>query len=264
MTLTKNLRASANHRRSSALKLASTVEVVAFDGYGTVIDFTEPDFIVTMAEICAAQGLEADAAEMWRRFLRASYLMRSEHHADPVYKRYDRAWADQFEYVFKRMRLAGDPWAAAMQFKAALAGAPAFADAQPAIDALRPHYRLALLSNADDDFLTECLARNELHFETVVTSEQAEAIKPNPAIFQFLARKLDVEPGNVLYAGDNPIPDVIGPHRAGMMSAWVNRAGMRKPRNVPQPDVRVRSLEGLVGVLIPEVDQTQMAQMTRR
>jgi 2-haloacid dehalogenase len=221
------------------------------DAYGTAINFTEPDFIVTMAEICAAQGLDADAAEMWRRFLRTSYLMRSEHHADPVYKRYDQAWADQFEYVFKRMKLPGDAWAAARQFKTALAGAPAFPDARPAIEALRPHYRLALLSNADDDFLTECLERNSLQFDTVVTSERAEAIKPNPAIFEYLARELDLAGGEVLYAGDNPVPDVLGPVRAGMRCAWVNRNGMRKPRNVPHPDVRVRSLEELTGLLVP-------------
>jgi 2-haloalkanoic acid dehalogenase type II len=253
MTITKsnkNLRPSANHRRPSAFKKAPTIQVVALDAYGTVINFTEPDFIVTMAEICAAQGLDADAAELWRRFLRASYLMRSEHHADPVYKRYDRAWADQFEYVFKRMRLNGDAWAAARQFKAALAGARAFPDAQPAIEALRSHYRLAVLSNADDDFLTECLDRNGLRFDTVVTSEQAEAIKPNPAIFHYLARKLDVAPENVLYVGDNPIPDVLGPVRAGMISAWVNRNGARKPRNVPHPHVRVRSLEELASLLV--------------
>jgi 2-haloalkanoic acid dehalogenase type II len=204
-----------------------------------------------MAEICAAQGLEADAAELWRRFLRASYLMRSEHHHDPVYKRYDQAWADQFEYVFMRMRLEGDPWAAALQFKAALAGAPAFADAKPAIEALHSHYRLALLSNADDDFLSECLARNGLEFDTLVTSEQAEAIKPNTAIFEYLARKLGLPPDRVLYAGDNPIPDVLGSVRAGMKCAWVNRNGMRKPRNVPQPNVRVRSLDELVELLVP-------------
>jgi 2-haloalkanoic acid dehalogenase type II len=244
-------RPSARRLRSSALNWVSSIEAVALDAYGTVINFTEPDFIVTMAEICAAQGLEADAAELWRRFLRASYLMRSEHHADPVYKRYDQAWADQFEYVFKRMRLDGDPWAAALQFKAALAGATAFPDARPAIEALRPHYRLALLSNADDDFLMECLERNELGFDTVVTSEQAEAIKPNPAIFEYLSRKLAVAPGKLLYVGDNPIPDVLGPARAGMKCAWVNRNGMRKPRNVPQPDVRVKSLEELVGLLVP-------------
>jgi 2-haloalkanoic acid dehalogenase type II len=263
MIQTKYPRSSARHPRASAFKLVPAIEAVALDAYGTVINFTEPDFIVTMAEICAAQCLEADAAELWRRFLRASYLMRSEHHADPVYKRYDQAWADQFEYVFKRMRLHGDAWAAALQFKAALAGAPAFPDAKPAIDALRPHFRLALLSNADDDFLGECLARNELHFDTVVTSEQAEAIKPNPAIFEYLSRKLDVAAANVLYVGDNPIPDILGPVRAGMKCAWVNRNGMRKPRNVPQPDLRVRSLEELVSVLMPG-KETQIPQMARR
>jgi FMN phosphatase YigB (HAD superfamily) len=97
----------------------------------------------------------------------------------------------------------------------------------------------------------------------VVTSEQAEAIKPNAAIFHYLARKLGVPVGKVLYAGDNPIPDVLGPYRAGMMSAWVNRNGMRKPRNVPEPDVRVRSLEELARLLIRE-QQTQIAQMARR
>ncbi len=200
-----------------------------FDAYGTVINFTEPDFIITMAEICAAQGLEADAAEVWRRFLRASYLMRSEHHADPVYKRYDQAWADQFEYVFKRMRLSGQAWAAARQFKVGLAGASAFPDAKPVIEAL-----------------------NGLSFDTVVTSERAEAIKPNPAIFQYLARELDIAITNILYVGDNPVPDVLGPVRAGMKCAWVNRNGMRKPRNIPQPDVRVRSLEELVGLLVSD------------
>src|SRR5438034_955481 len=244
---TNNLRLSASNLRKSAAR----IEAVTFDAYGTVINFTEPDFIVTMAEICAAQGLEADAAELWRRFLRASYLMRSEHHEDPVYKRYDQAWADQFEYVFKRMRLPGDAWEAARHFKAALAGASAFLDARPAIEALRPHYRLALLSNADDDFLGECLARNELRFDTVVTSERAKAIKPNPAIFRYLARELDVPITNIIYVGDNPVPDVLGPVRAGMKCAWVNRNGMRKPRNIPQPDVRVRSLEELVGLLVP-------------
>jgi FMN phosphatase YigB (HAD superfamily) len=67
----------------------------------------------------------------------------------------------------------------------------------------------------------------------------------------------------VLYAGDNPIPDVLGPHRAGMVSVWVNRNGLRKPRNVPQPDLRVKSLAELTEVLMP-ARGTQMPQIARR
>jgi len=228
------------------------IKAVAFDGYGTLINFTEPDFIVTMAEVCDQQRLQADAADVWRRFLRAAYLLRAENHHEPVYRRYDEAWAIQFERVFKRLNLPGDAWAAASHLKARLAAAPAFDDARPIVEALRPHYRLALLSNADDDFLGECLERNGLHFDTVVTSERARAIKPNPEIFLGLARTMALPPHQILYVGDNPIPDVLGPARAGMRVGWLNRAGLRKPRNIPQPDFRVRSLADLLPILVPE------------
>ena len=230
------------------------VKAVVFDAYGTVIDFTEPDFIATMAEICADQSLDADANDLWQRFLRASYLMRAEHHRDPVYQRYDEAWARQFESVFKQLGLDGDPWRASLRFKSALADAPAFDDARPAIEAIGRHYKVALLSNADDDFLTSCLNRNGLRFRHVLSSEGARAIKPNPEIFLKMARRLRLPPEDILYAGDNPIPDVLGPARAGMRSAWVNRNGYRKPRGIPFPDVRVKSLSELVAMLVPDVE----------
>ncbi len=243
-----------NQRPSAANSSVANVQAIALDAYGTVINFTEPDFIVTMAEICDRQHLQADAGDLWRRFLRAAYLLRTENHHDPVYRRYDEAWAIQFERVFRRLRLPGDAWAATLHLKEKLSGAPAFDEAYPAIEALRPRYRLALLSNADDDFLTACLERNRLQFDTIVTSEQAGAIKPDPAIFLHLARRLGLPPEQVLYAGDNPIPDVLGPRRAGMKVAWVNRAGLRRPRSVPPPDLRVRSLSELVTILVPRRD----------
>src|SRR3990172_6780675 len=152
------MKKSAFNPRQSAAK----IDAVAFDGYGTIFNFTEPDFIVTMAEICDQQGLDADATDLWRRFLRAAYLMRSEHHHHPLYKPYHQAWADQFERVFKRLGLAGNPWAAANHLKARLASAPLFDDARPVIETVRPHYRLPLLSNAADAFLTHCLDRHRI------------------------------------------------------------------------------------------------------
>ena len=239
------------------------IKAVAFDGYGTVIDFTEPDFIAAMAEIC-------DAASRWMPTPPTSgsassaprIHFRSENHDQPIYRRYDDAWAIQFERVFKHLRLEADAWAAAMHLKQSLSDAPAFDEVPAVLDALRPHYRIALLSNADDDFLTACLARNSLEFDTIVTSEQAGAIKPDPAIFLHLARKLDLPPHQILYAGDNPVPDVLGPSRAGMLSAWVNRPGRRKPRNVPQPDIRVRSLSDLVPLLVPALTEPKEESAT--
>lgn len=246
----KSRRKSAKNQRESVAE----IEAVALDAYGTVIDFTEPDFIAAMAEICAEQGLEADAADVWQRFLRAAYLQRAENHEHPVYQRYDEAWARQFERVFKLLRLEGDPYAAANHLKRRLAEARAFEDAAPAIEALRSRYPVSLLSNADNDFLKECLEANGLSFDIVLSSEEARVIKPDPDIFLQLAKRMGKKPEQILYAGDNPIPDVLGPSRAGMKVAWVNRSGMRKPRKVPYPDVRVSSLAELVFILVPARD----------
>jgi HAD superfamily hydrolase (TIGR01549 family) len=171
-----------------------------------------------------------------------------------VYRRYDEAWAIQFERVFQQLKLAGDAWEAAAYFRSKLADAPAFEEARPFIEALRPHYTVAMLSNADDDFLHQCLGRNNLRFDAVISSEQAGAIKPHCAIFDHLATRLQTPHAHTLYIGDNPVPDVLGPKQAGMLAAWVNRSGFRKPRKVPQPDVRVRSLGELLPYLVRAVD----------
>ncbi len=243
------MKSSANNLSLSA----AGIKAIAFDGYGTLFDFTEPDFIVTFAEICARQGLDADAADLWRRFLCAALHFRSENHHEPLYRRYDEAWAVQFERVFRQLRLNGDARAAAEFLREKLASAAAFPEVYPVLEALRPRYRLAVLSNADDDFLTAALARNNLRFDTVVTSEQAGAIKPDPVIFHYLTKRLGLRPEQVLYVGDNPIPDVLGPRQAGLRVAWVNRAGVRRPRRVPPPDIRVRSLSELMPSLVPAV-----------
>jgi len=239
-----------SHVKNPAFALAN-IEAIAFDAYGTLFDLQEPEFIVTFAEICALQGLDADAADLWRRFLRAARHFRSESHHTPVYRRYDEAWEVQFQRVFEQLKLRGDPPAAATYLRDKLASAIAFPEVYPVLEALRPRFRLAVLSNADDDFLTAALRRNNLQFDTVVTSEQTGAIKPNPAIFHHLTERLGLDPEQVLYAGDSPIPDVLGPRQAGLKVAWVNRMGVRRPRRVPPPDIRVRNLTELLPLLVP-------------
>ncbi len=226
------------------------VEAVAFDGYGTIFDFSEADFIATFAELLAAQGIEADASELWRHFLRAAYRLRSENHHQPVYVRFIDAWARQFEESFARMGVRGDPHAAACFVRDRLARAPVHAEVPLVLAALEPRYRLALLSNADDDFLMEALQRNGLHFDVIVTSERARALKPDPRIFQTLLDRLGVPPAAVLYVGDNPLPDVLGARRAGLRVAWLDRERRRRrPRRVPAPDLKIGSLLELLPAL---------------
>jgi HAD superfamily hydrolase (TIGR01549 family) len=190
--------------------MLNSIRAVAFDCYGTLIRFTTPDFIRVMAEIARAQGLEADPEVLWDRFVKAAFVFRGENVAMPAYRRYDEAWAFQFE---------------------------------------RAAQELGFLSNADADFLHACLARNGLEFDVVVSSEVAQALKPDPAIFAYLAGVLGLEHHQILYVGDNPMPDIVGARQAGVPVAWLNRSGHPLPEDVPEPDVEVASLRDLVAIL---------------
>jgi 2-haloalkanoic acid dehalogenase type II len=225
------------------------IRAVAFDCYGTLIDFTTPDFIRAMAEIARAQGVDADPEALWERFVEAAKVVRGENTHRPAYRRYDEAWAFQFERAAQELGFRADGRLAAAHLKERLSKAEVYREVPIVLNVLQPRYRLVVLSNADDDFLYACLNHNGLKFDVVVSSEDAQAIKPDPAIFQHLAEELSLERRQMLYVGDNPMPDILGARRAGVPVAWVNRDGHQLPEGMPEPDVEIASLTELVAIL---------------
>ncbi len=230
--------------------MRDSIRAVAFDGYGTLIEFTVSHFLATMEELVREHGADADPQVLWERFVEAAKAVRGENHAEPVYRRYEEAWALQFERAAREMGFEGDGRLAAAHLKRRLSEAEAYAEVPAVLAALRGRYRLAVLSNADNDFLLACLGRNRLEFEAVVTSEMAGAIKPDPRIFHYLAERLGLPPKEILYVGDWPMPDVLGARRAGVPVAWLNRNGQPLPPDMPAPDLEVASLTELLPVLV--------------
>lgn len=230
--------------------MRDSIRAVAFDGYGTLIDFTVPHFLAVMEELVRAHGADADPQALWERFVEAAKAVRGENFHKPVYRRYEEAWALQFEQAARELGFQGDGRLAAAHLKRKLSEADAFAEVPAVLEALRGRYRLAVLSNADNDFLHACLARNRLEFEVVVTSEMARAIKPDPRIFHYLAEVLRLLPQQILYVGDWPMPDIVGARRAGVPVAWLNRQGHALPPDMPAPDLEVASLTELLPILV--------------
>ena len=245
------------------------LRAVAFDCYGTLVDFGDRGFQRTYDEVCRLQGLPCDGAtlwdkwmEIWRRRVQQPGGGESPPNGPmmvveerpltgpvPVFHPYREEWPAHFAQAFDELGLKGDPAAAYDHVRRRLTEAVAFPETRAVVEGLRPQYRLALLSNADDDFLLPCLARNRLDFETVVSSESVRAYKPHEAIFHRLAAELGLEPHEVMYVGDSHFADVLGARHAGLRVAWLNREGRELPEGVPAPDFEVRSLSELPPLL---------------
>lgn len=236
-----------------------SVQVVAFDCYGTIIDFDEDHFIAAMAESARAQSLPVDGKTLWDSFLTVARAMRAKGEF-PYFRPFRETWPIIVHRAYEELELHGDGAATAAYLRQCMASAQAYAEVKPALAALRPYYRLTLLSNADDDFLFSCLRHNQLdnEFEALLSSEMARCTKPNPAIFHQMAHTLATPPAAMLYVGDSPSFDIAGARRAGMPVAWVNRQGTTLVDGVPQPDVEVKSLTELAALLLAPLERDKI------
>lgn len=243
--------------------LSGLVDAVVFDCYGTLIDVDEHHFVEVAGAICAENGLSISGKEFWERWLVENRRLSRERgvdgsepgaqidHPEPPFFPLRTLWGQVFERTFPAFECSGNIDAANARMRDLLYLANAYPETAEVLEALGASYRLALLSNADEDHLDICLSRNGINFETRISSEAAASYKPHPAIFRRVVELLDLPAERILYVGDSPIADVRGAHAAGMAVAWVNRLGIALPEGVPQPDLEIRDLRGLLPALLP-------------
>ncbi len=118
--------------------------------------------------------------------------------------------------------------------------------------ALRPRYRLGLVSNFDDTGAAyDILLRHGIAatLDTVVVSEAIGLRKPHPALMRAACRGLGVDAADVLLVGDTFGEDIAGAHAAGIDAAWIDAAGRGVPDGQPPPRLVLRALRELDALL---------------
>jgi 2-haloalkanoic acid dehalogenase type II len=276
---------------------AARIEAIAFDCYGTLIDFGDDAYIQAYGRICEEQGLPLNGEvfyekwmEVWRRLVNDGRIAATtdavpgpntpgplsetveipqhpQHHAArsrqrpidgplPPFRTYREEWTEHFELCFEELGVEGDAEAGHEHLRGMLAEAPAFEEARRTVETVGRRLPVAVMSNADDDFLFPVLGKNALTVPLIVSSEEARAYKPHRMIFELLSERMGVAPENILYVGDSMLADVTGSKRAGMHAAWVNRPTTQKASNwanrtgeLAEPDYEVPKLDTLLEAL---------------
>jgi HAD superfamily hydrolase (TIGR01493 family) len=123
--------------------------------------------------------------------------------------------------------------------------AECFPGTPEAVGAVRDLARVALLSNTQT-FGLEMLDRLGIsgRIRTRILSAEIGALKPEPAAFEAVQRKLGLFPGNLAMVGDSWTDDVLGALEAGWTAIWVNRDAKPRPAHPAEaPVYEVRSLD---------------------
>lgn len=98
-----------------------------------------------------------------------------------------------------------------------------FPDTVPALVRLKSRYKLAVLSNIDDDLLALTAPNLRVELDCVVTAQQAQSYKPSLRNFEMLLDRLGVERGRLLHVAESLYHDVVPARRLGIAAVWVNR-----------------------------------------
>jgi len=125
-----------------------------------------------------------------------------------------------------------------------------FADVLPSLEKLKSGYRLATLTNGNADLEVIGMAH---HFEVRLHAGALGCAKPDLRAYTALAAALTLQPAEILFVGDEPHADVVGPRNAGMQTVWVNRGAHTWPEELVPPDHVIASFDELVTLLTHEM-----------
>ncbi|HEY0814877.1 MAG TPA: haloacid dehalogenase type II [Pseudonocardia sp.] len=226
------------------------VRALVFDVFGTVVDWRGG---IAREVRRLAPGVDAEAfADAWRGRYAPSM--------DQV-RRGERAWANldtlhresldallaeraqdldeatRAELVLGWHRL--DPWP----------------DAVAGLTRLRARFVLATASNGNVALLVDMAKRAGLPWDAVLSAELFGHYKPDPEVYDGVARLLGLAPERVLMVAAH-VDDLAAARERGLRTAYVHRPHELGPRGTPPPtdpaaDLNVTSLTELAARLTP-------------
>jgi len=219
---------------------------LCFDAFGTLYDTDSP--VRRLREhVDVPAGVVDDVVALWRRKqLQYSYLVALM----DDYRPFDAVTADALDYAldYYGIDLSADD-------QATVAGAydalDPFPDTVSALDRLvETDLDLAVLSNGAPHSLASLAegAGIDGHFSAVISADEVETFKPDPAVYENAARRLDLSLSDCWLVSSNAW-DAAGAANAGMGVAWVNRNGDPPERVGGAATIVVDSLSGLADEL---------------
>jgi 2-haloacid dehalogenase len=223
-------------------------EILTFDCYGTLINW-EAGIIPALRRILSAHGKEVDDATLLKLY--GDFEQRSEQGAFRPYREVLESVVRQFGAELRFTPTAEE----ARLLPDSLATWKPWPDTVAALRQLKTRFRLAILSNVDDDLFAKTRPQLEVEFDEVITAQQAQAYKPSLKLFELALNRINAPAHRVLHVGQSIYHDVIPAQALGLATVWVNRPSARPGVGAvksaeAKPDLTVASLAELAAAAV--------------
>jgi 2-haloacid dehalogenase len=222
-------------------------DVLTFDCYGTLIDWE-----AGIATGVRMQLGDAVAGASDEEIVAAFAAV--EHEAEVPYKSYREVLALSLQGIGERLGVPVSD-AQAKGFGASVGQWPAFPDSAAALARLQERFKLAVITNCDDDLFAQSERRLGVSFDYVITAQQAGSYKPDHANFQLAFERIDEPRERILHVAQSLFHDHVPAKALGMTSVWIDRRqgrGGGASRDVEaHPDATFPSMQAFADDAVP-------------
>jgi 2-haloacid dehalogenase len=218
-------------------------DVLTFDCYGTLIDW-ETGIVGALRPILDAHEVTASDEQLLETFARHEAAIE----AGP-YRRYREVLAACLDRIGADLGFAPTD-AEREAFAGSVGDWPAFPDSPDALRRLKQHFKLAVITNCDDDLFARSNERLGIDFDWVVTAQQVGSYKPSHRNFQRAFETIDASRERILHVAQSLFHDHVPAKELGLSSVWIDRRrdvhGFgATPQASAEPDLTVPDLSSL-------------------
>jgi 2-haloacid dehalogenase len=228
----------------------SRFEILTFDCYGTLINW-EAGLLPALHRVISAHGKKIDDGTLLKLY--GDFEQRSEAGPFMRYKDVLASVVSQFG-----QELGFTPSSEELgSLAGSLSGWDPWPDTVSALRQLKTKYRLAVLSNIDDDLFASTRPKLGVEFDEVITAQQAQAYKPSLKLFELALSRVNAPAHRVLHVGQSIYHDVVPAQALGLATVWVNRPSARPNVGAVKqaqatPDVIVSSVAELAELALKD------------
>ena len=224
-------------------------DVLTFDVYGTLIDW-ETGIVNALQPILRTHDIGLSDEPLLELF--AGYEAELERGA---YLTYRQVLAQALRQIGQRYNFVPTE-AEEAQFSDSVGDWPVFTDSPEALSRLKQRYKLAPITNCDDDLFARSNQRLEVTFDWIITAQQVGSYKPALPNFHFAFRKIGLPPSRLLHVAQSLFHDHVPAKQLGLTTVWINRRHNKPgwgatPPAEAQPDLELPDLKALADLLCP-------------
>ncbi len=194
------------------------MKIISFDCYGTLIDW-EIGILSTLRPLFNKYEIDIEDDEILEIYsiiesrLERNYLPYKE-----ILKRIVLKFSDYFDFDLEKEEK--------LILLNNFGNFEPFEDTNDVLKTIKDKgYKIAIISNVDDDLFELTKRKFDVEFDYVITASQVKAYKPSHLIFEYALKVFNVEKNALLHVAQSYYHDIIPTKELGIRNVHIKRRG---------------------------------------